>query len=172
MSVILRCCVDEDHHTHIPSLHSEPDEMIYDDVELGEEGGCSSSLDNGWSSSEFESYEEASDGEGRSENGLPHAFMRGKPAQRKTHVSDRDHRLQLAQVSESRFHICTYDLNPVVHSPPPVSDQRSSQLPALSAGLASGFESLASSDSRGFLGEVSHSYFPFWCLRMRQICKI
>uniref|UniRef100_A0A8D3A5L5 Rho guanine nucleotide exchange factor 10 n=1 Tax=Scophthalmus maximus TaxID=52904 RepID=A0A8D3A5L5_SCOMX len=49
-----------------------PDEMIYDDVELGEEGGCNSSLDNGWSSSEFESYDEASDGEGHLENGLPH----------------------------------------------------------------------------------------------------
>lgn len=59
--------------------------MIYDDVELGEEGGCSS-LDNGWSSSEFESYDEASDGEGHPENGLPHAFMRGKPPQKKTHV--------------------------------------------------------------------------------------
>lgn len=59
--------------------------MIYDDVELGEEGG-GSSLDNGWSSSEFESYDEASDGEGRPENGMPHAFMRGKPPQRKTHV--------------------------------------------------------------------------------------
>lgn len=68
------------------SIHTEPDEMIYDDVELGEEGGCNSSLDNGWSSSEFESYDEASDGEGRPENGLPHAFMRGKPPQRKTHV--------------------------------------------------------------------------------------
>ncbi|KAM3871546.1 rho guanine nucleotide exchange factor 10 [Diretmus argenteus] len=67
--------------------NTEPDEMIYDDVELGEEGGCSSSLDNGWSSSEFESYDEASDGEGRSENGMPHAFMRGKPPQRKTHLS-------------------------------------------------------------------------------------
>lgn len=68
-------------------LHvSDPDEMIYDDVELGEEGGGNSSLDNGWSSSEFESYDEASDGEGRPENGVPHAFMRGKPQQRKTHV--------------------------------------------------------------------------------------
>ncbi|KAM4625770.1 rho guanine nucleotide exchange factor 10 isoform 3-T3 [Polymixia lowei] len=66
--------------------NTEPDEMIYDDVELGEEGGCNSSLDNGWSSSEFESYDEASDGEGRPENGLPHAFMRGKPPQRKTHM--------------------------------------------------------------------------------------
>ncbi|XP_047200619.1 rho guanine nucleotide exchange factor 10 isoform X1 [Girardinichthys multiradiatus] len=67
--------------------NTDPDEMIYDDVELGEEGGCSSSLDNGWSSSEFESYDEASDGEGRPENGLPHAFMRGKPPQRKIHLS-------------------------------------------------------------------------------------
>ncbi|XP_039993455.1 rho guanine nucleotide exchange factor 10 isoform X2 [Xiphias gladius] len=66
--------------------NTDPDEMIYDDVELGEEGGCSSSLDNGWSSSEFESYDEASDGEGHPENGLPHAFMRGKPPQRKTHM--------------------------------------------------------------------------------------
>ncbi|XP_041703382.1 rho guanine nucleotide exchange factor 10 isoform X2 [Coregonus clupeaformis] len=64
---------------------TEPDEMIYDDVELGEEG-CGSSLDNGWSSSEFESYDEQSDGEGRGENGLPDAFMRGKPPQRKTHM--------------------------------------------------------------------------------------
>uniref|UniRef100_A0A7N8YI86 Rho guanine nucleotide exchange factor 10 n=1 Tax=Mastacembelus armatus TaxID=205130 RepID=A0A7N8YI86_9TELE len=61
--------------------------MIYDDVELGEEGGCNSSLDNGWSSSEFESYDEASDGEDHLENGLPHAFMRGKPPQRKTPLS-------------------------------------------------------------------------------------
>ncbi|XP_029983401.1 rho guanine nucleotide exchange factor 10 isoform X2 [Sphaeramia orbicularis] len=66
--------------------NTDPDEMIYDDVEFGEEGGCNSSIDNGWSSSEFESYDEASDGEGRSENGLPHAFMRGKPPQRKTHM--------------------------------------------------------------------------------------
>lgn len=62
---------------------SEPDEMIYDDVEFGEEG-CGSSLDNGWSSSEFESYDEQSDEEGHGENGLPDAFMRGKPPQRKT----------------------------------------------------------------------------------------
>ncbi|KAM9707401.1 rho guanine nucleotide exchange factor 10 isoform 2-T3 [Menidia menidia] len=66
--------------------NTDPDEMIYDDVELGEEGGCNSSLDTGWSSSEFESYDEASDEEGRHENGLPHAFMRGKPPQRKTHM--------------------------------------------------------------------------------------
>uniref|UniRef100_A0A3Q3LWH9 Rho guanine nucleotide exchange factor 10 n=1 Tax=Mastacembelus armatus TaxID=205130 RepID=A0A3Q3LWH9_9TELE len=67
--------------------NTDPDEMIYDDVELGEEGGCNSSLDNGWSSSEFESYDEASDGEDHLENGLPHAFMRGKPPQRKTPLS-------------------------------------------------------------------------------------
>ncbi|XP_077476533.1 rho guanine nucleotide exchange factor 10 isoform X1 [Stigmatopora argus] len=64
--------------------NTEPDEMIYDDVELGEEGGY---LDNGWSSSEFESYDETSDGEGRTENGMPNAFMRAKPAQTKTHLS-------------------------------------------------------------------------------------
>ncbi|XP_068607758.1 rho guanine nucleotide exchange factor 10 [Brachionichthys hirsutus] len=67
--------------------NTDPDEMIYDDVERGEEGGGHSSLDNGWSSSEFESYDEASDGEARSENGLPHAFMRGNPSQRKIHLS-------------------------------------------------------------------------------------
>lgn len=65
---------------------SDPDEMIYDDVEFGEEGG-SSSLDNGWSSSEFESYEEASDTEnGHGENGLPDAFVRGRAPSKKTHV--------------------------------------------------------------------------------------
>ncbi|KAG5857327.1 hypothetical protein ANANG_G00018270 [Anguilla anguilla] len=63
---------------------TDPEEMIYDDVELGEEGG-SSSLDNGWSSSEFESYDEHSDGEGR--NGLPDAFMRGRTPRSKTHLS-------------------------------------------------------------------------------------
>ncbi|XP_035235837.1 rho guanine nucleotide exchange factor 10 isoform X2 [Anguilla anguilla] len=62
---------------------TDPEEMIYDDVELGEEGG-SSSLDNGWSSSEFESYDEHSDGEGR--NGLPDAFMRGRTPRSKTHM--------------------------------------------------------------------------------------
>uniref|UniRef100_A0A8C1FAI8 Rho guanine nucleotide exchange factor 10 n=1 Tax=Cyprinus carpio carpio TaxID=630221 RepID=A0A8C1FAI8_CYPCA len=67
---------------------SDPDEMIYDDVELGEEGG-SSSLDNGWSSSEFESYEEASDTEnGHGENGLPDAFVRGRAPSKKTHLSE------------------------------------------------------------------------------------
>uniref|UniRef100_A0A673L068 Rho guanine nucleotide exchange factor 10 n=1 Tax=Sinocyclocheilus rhinocerous TaxID=307959 RepID=A0A673L068_9TELE len=67
---------------------SDPDEMIYDDVEFGEEGG-SSSLDNGWSSSEFESYEEASDTEnGHGENGLPDAFVRGRAPSKKTHLSE------------------------------------------------------------------------------------
>ncbi|XP_029349494.1 rho guanine nucleotide exchange factor 10 isoform X3 [Echeneis naucrates] len=81
---------DEVIYDDVPRENSDSntdlDEMIYDDVELGEEGGCNSSLDNGWSSSEFESYDEASDGEARPENGLPHAFMRGKPPQRKTHM--------------------------------------------------------------------------------------
>uniref|UniRef100_A0A8C6AYT9 DH domain-containing protein n=1 Tax=Monodon monoceros TaxID=40151 RepID=A0A8C6AYT9_MONMO len=52
---------------------SEPDEMIYDDVENGDEGG-NSSLEYGWSSSEFESYEEQSDSESR--NGVPQSFLR------------------------------------------------------------------------------------------------
>ncbi|KAK2509395.1 hypothetical protein MC885_016317 [Smutsia gigantea] len=51
---------------------SEPDEMIYDDVENGE--GGNSSLEYGWSSSEFESYEEQSDPECRS--GVPRPFLR------------------------------------------------------------------------------------------------
>ncbi|XP_048353626.1 rho guanine nucleotide exchange factor 10 isoform X4 [Sphaerodactylus townsendi] len=53
---------------------SEPEEMIYDDVENGDEGG-NSSLDYGWSSSEFESYEEQSDSECK--NGMPSSFLRG-----------------------------------------------------------------------------------------------
>uniref|UniRef100_A0A3P8UIQ5 Rho guanine nucleotide exchange factor 10 n=1 Tax=Cynoglossus semilaevis TaxID=244447 RepID=A0A3P8UIQ5_CYNSE len=65
---------DEVIYDDVPRENSDSntDEMIYDDVELGEEGGGGSSLDNGWSSSEFESYDEASDGEGAAENGLPH----------------------------------------------------------------------------------------------------
>lgn len=47
--------------------------MIYDDVENGGEGG-NSSLEYGWSSSEFESYEEPSDSEGK--NGIPRSFLR------------------------------------------------------------------------------------------------
>ncbi|KAJ8371940.1 hypothetical protein AAFF_G00298520 [Aldrovandia affinis] len=66
---------------------TDPEEMIYDDVELGEEG-CSSSLDNGWSSSEFESYDEHSEGEGQGRNGLPDAFMRGTNPRSKTHLSE------------------------------------------------------------------------------------
>lgn len=57
---------------HLVFLHS--DEMIYDDVENGDEGGHSS-LEYGWSSSEFESYEEQSDSESRS--GVPRSFLRG-----------------------------------------------------------------------------------------------
>ncbi|XP_032324248.1 rho guanine nucleotide exchange factor 10 isoform X8 [Camelus ferus] len=53
---------------------SEPDEMIYDDVEDGAEGG-DSSLECGWSSSEFESYGEQSDCESR--DGPPRPFLRG-----------------------------------------------------------------------------------------------
>ncbi|XP_057553185.1 rho guanine nucleotide exchange factor 10 isoform X2 [Hippopotamus amphibius kiboko] len=60
---------------------SEPDEMIYDDVENGDEGG-NSSLEDGWSSSEFESYEEQSDPESR--GGVPRSFLRS------------DHRKQLS----------------------------------------------------------------------------
>ncbi|KAG8517566.1 Rho guanine nucleotide exchange factor 10, partial [Galemys pyrenaicus] len=52
---------------------SEPDEMIYDDVENGDEGG-NSSQECGWSSSEFESYEEQSDPECR--GGAPRSFLR------------------------------------------------------------------------------------------------
>lgn len=52
-------------------MHS--DEMIYDDVENGDEGG-NSSLEYGWSSSEFESYEEQSDSECK--NGIPRSFLR------------------------------------------------------------------------------------------------
>lgn len=50
-----------------------PGELIYDDVENGDEGG-DSSPEHGWSSSEFESYEEQSDPESR--NGVPGSFLR------------------------------------------------------------------------------------------------
>lgn len=56
-----------------PSCACAADEMIYDDVENGDEGG-NSSLEYGWSSSEFESYGEQSDSEGR--NGVPRSFLR------------------------------------------------------------------------------------------------
>ncbi|XP_053316335.1 rho guanine nucleotide exchange factor 10 [Spea bombifrons] len=52
---------------------TDPEEMIYDDVENGEDGG-NSSLDYGWSSSEFESYEEQSDPE--TKHGVPNSFLR------------------------------------------------------------------------------------------------
>nr|XP_014352505.1 PREDICTED: rho guanine nucleotide exchange factor 10 isoform X1 [Latimeria chalumnae] len=60
---------------------TDPDEMIYDDVEHGDDGG-NSSLDYGWSSSEFESYDEQSDSE--SKNGVPNSFLRSK---NKRHLS-------------------------------------------------------------------------------------
>ncbi|XP_013370460.1 PREDICTED: rho guanine nucleotide exchange factor 10 isoform X1 [Chinchilla lanigera] len=61
---------------------SEPDEMIYDDVENGEQGG-NSSVEYGWSSSEFESYEEQSDSECR--NGVPRSFLRGSHKKQLSH---------------------------------------------------------------------------------------
>ncbi|GAB1293018.1 Rho guanine nucleotide exchange factor 10 [Apodemus speciosus] len=61
---------------------SEPDEMIYDDVENGEEGG-NSSPEYGWSSSEFESYEEPSDSEGK--NGIPRSFLRSSHKKQLSH---------------------------------------------------------------------------------------
>ncbi|XP_021565204.1 rho guanine nucleotide exchange factor 10 isoform X3 [Carlito syrichta] len=61
---------------------SEPDEMIYDDVENGEEGG-NSSLEYGWSSSEFESYEEQSDSECK--NGIPRSFLRSNHKKQLSH---------------------------------------------------------------------------------------
>ncbi|XP_047404090.1 rho guanine nucleotide exchange factor 10 isoform X2 [Sciurus carolinensis] len=61
---------------------SEPDEMIYDDVENGEDGG-NSSLEYGWSSSEFESYEEQSDTECR--NGVPRPFLRSSHRKQLSH---------------------------------------------------------------------------------------
>lgn len=80
--------------------------MIYDDVEVGEEGACNSSLDNGWSSSEFESYDENSDPEGSPENGVPHAFMRRKPPERKTHVRMTIALLFFFQITTLMLHIC------------------------------------------------------------------
>ncbi|EGV97118.1 rho guanine nucleotide exchange factor 10 isoform X5 [Cricetulus griseus] len=61
---------------------SEPDEMIYDDVENGDEGG-NSSLEYGWSSSEFESYEEQSDSECK--NGIPRSFLRSSHKKQLSH---------------------------------------------------------------------------------------
>uniref|UniRef100_A0A8C7BET0 Rho guanine nucleotide exchange factor 10 n=1 Tax=Neovison vison TaxID=452646 RepID=A0A8C7BET0_NEOVI len=61
---------------------SEPDEMVYDDVENGEEGG-NSSVECGWSSSEFESYEEQSDSECK--NGVPRSFLRSSHRKQLSH---------------------------------------------------------------------------------------
>ncbi|XP_037584652.1 rho guanine nucleotide exchange factor 10 isoform X3 [Cebus imitator] len=57
-------------------------EMIYDDVENGDEGG-NSSLEYGWSSSEFESYEEQSDSECK--NGIPRSFLRSNHKKQLSH---------------------------------------------------------------------------------------
>uniref|UniRef100_UPI00398F5843 rho guanine nucleotide exchange factor 10 isoform X1 n=1 Tax=Pristiophorus japonicus TaxID=55135 RepID=UPI00398F5843 len=65
---------------------TDPEELIYDDVERGDEA-ATSSLDYGWSSSEFESYEEQSDGESKSENGIPNSFLQGKSHKNKIHLS-------------------------------------------------------------------------------------
>ncbi|XP_029768114.1 rho guanine nucleotide exchange factor 10 [Terrapene carolina triunguis] len=67
---------DEVIYDDVPKEDSdtEPEEMIYDDVENGDEGG-NSSLEYGWSSSEFESYEEQSDSECK--DGIPSSFLRG-----------------------------------------------------------------------------------------------
>nr|XP_019593137.1 PREDICTED: rho guanine nucleotide exchange factor 10 isoform X2 [Rhinolophus sinicus] len=61
---------------------SEPDEMVYDDVENGDEGG-NSSLEYGWSSSEFESYEEQSDSECK--DGVPRSFLRSNHKKQLSH---------------------------------------------------------------------------------------
>ncbi|XP_028906767.1 rho guanine nucleotide exchange factor 10 isoform X1 [Ornithorhynchus anatinus] len=65
---------------------SEPEEMIYDDVENGE-GGGNSSLEYGWSSSEFESYEEQSDSECKT--GIPSSFLRGSHKKQLSHDLNR-----------------------------------------------------------------------------------
>ncbi|KAM4772475.1 LOW QUALITY PROTEIN: rho guanine nucleotide exchange factor 10 [Rhinophrynus dorsalis] len=76
---------DEVIYDDVPQENSDSatdaDEMIYDDVENGDDGG-NSSLDYGWSSSEFESYEEHSDTE--SKHGVPNSFLRGS---NKKHLS-------------------------------------------------------------------------------------
>ncbi|XP_043535098.1 rho guanine nucleotide exchange factor 10 isoform X4 [Chiloscyllium plagiosum] len=65
---------------------TDPEELIYDDVEHGDEA-ATSSLDYGWSSSEFESYDEQSDGESKNENGIPNSFLQGKSHKNKIHLS-------------------------------------------------------------------------------------
>ncbi|XP_069741305.1 rho guanine nucleotide exchange factor 10 isoform X2 [Narcine bancroftii] len=65
---------------------TDPEELIYDDVEHGDEA-ATSSLDYGWSSSEFESYEDQSDGDSRTENGIPNSFLQGRSHKNKIHLS-------------------------------------------------------------------------------------
>ncbi|XP_032876564.1 rho guanine nucleotide exchange factor 10 isoform X2 [Amblyraja radiata] len=72
---------------------TDPEELIYDDVEHGDEA-ATSSLDYGWSSSEFESYEEQSDGESKTENGIPNSFLQGKSHKSKIHLSQDISRLK------------------------------------------------------------------------------
>uniref|UniRef100_A0A4W3JJT6 Rho guanine nucleotide exchange factor 10 n=1 Tax=Callorhinchus milii TaxID=7868 RepID=A0A4W3JJT6_CALMI len=68
-------------------IHQEnPEELIYDDVEHGDEA-ATSSLDYGWSSSEFESYDEQSDTDLKNENGFPNSFLQGKSHKNKRQLS-------------------------------------------------------------------------------------
>uniref|UniRef100_A0A4W3JJW1 Rho guanine nucleotide exchange factor 10 n=1 Tax=Callorhinchus milii TaxID=7868 RepID=A0A4W3JJW1_CALMI len=64
----------------------DPEELIYDDVEHGDEA-ATSSLDYGWSSSEFESYDEQSDTDLKNENGFPNSFLQGKSHKNKRQLS-------------------------------------------------------------------------------------
>ncbi|XP_059838010.1 rho guanine nucleotide exchange factor 10 isoform X7 [Hypanus sabinus] len=64
---------------------TDPEELLYDDVERGDEA-ATSSLDYGWSSSEFESYDDQSDGEAKVENGIPNSFLQGKSHKNKIHL--------------------------------------------------------------------------------------
>ncbi|XP_072107240.1 rho guanine nucleotide exchange factor 10 isoform X5 [Mobula birostris] len=68
---------------------TDPEELIYDDVERGDEA-ATSSLDYGWSSSEFESYDDQSDGEAKVENGIPNSFLQGKSHKNKIHQLPQD----------------------------------------------------------------------------------
>ncbi|XP_042188991.1 rho guanine nucleotide exchange factor 10 isoform X1 [Callorhinchus milii] len=65
---------------------TDPEELIYDDVEHGDEA-ATSSLDYGWSSSEFESYDEQSDTDLKNENGFPNSFLQGKSHKNKRQLS-------------------------------------------------------------------------------------
>ncbi|XP_059838009.1 rho guanine nucleotide exchange factor 10 isoform X6 [Hypanus sabinus] len=68
---------------------TDPEELLYDDVERGDEA-ATSSLDYGWSSSEFESYDDQSDGEAKVENGIPNSFLQGKSHKNKIHQLPQD----------------------------------------------------------------------------------